>query len=74
MSSNLSTVSGSVNGDDSNVNDYANEKFKPVTIRKHGGPTSKHCTPEAKAAIVVDCVIGLQLVVIDDFGQGDEDT
>ena len=37
MSSNISTLSGSVNGDDSNVNDDDNEKFKPVTIIKHGG-------------------------------------
>ena len=37
MSSNISTLSGSVNGDDSNVNDDDNEKFKPVTIHKYGG-------------------------------------
>ena len=60
MSSNLSTVSGSVNGDDSSVNDDANKNFKPVTICKHGGPPSKDCPPEAKATVVVDCVVGLQ--------------
>ena len=37
MSSNISTLSGSVNGDDSNVNDDDNEKFKTVTIHKYGG-------------------------------------
>ena len=45
---------------------------KPVTIRKHGGPPSKDRPPEAKAAIVVDCVVGLRLV-IDDFVQCDDD-
>ena len=77
MTSNMSSLSGSVIGNDSNVSDddididKANEKFKPVTICKHGGPPSKDCPPEAKAAIVVDCVVGLQLV-IDDFMQGDD--
>ena len=50
------------------------KKLKPVTICKHGGPPSKDRPPEAKAAIVVDRVVGLQLVVIDDFEQADDDT
>ena len=50
------------------------KKFKPVTIGKHSGSPSKDCPPEAKAAIVVDRVVGLQLVVIDDFEQADDDT
>ena len=37
MSSNISTLSGSVNGDDNNVIDDDNEKFKPVNIHKYGG-------------------------------------
>ena len=37
MSSNISTLSESVNVNDSNVIDDDNEKFKPVTIHKYGG-------------------------------------
>ena len=47
------------------------KESKPVTICKHSGSPSKDCPPEAKAAIVVDCVVGLQLV-IDDFMQCDD--
>ena len=78
MTSNMSTLSGSVIGNDSNVTDddididKANEKFEPVTLCKHGGSPSKDRPPEAKAAVVVDCVVGLRLVV-DDFVQCDDD-
>ena len=33
--------------------------FKPVTIGEHRCPASQHSNPEAKAAVVIDGVVGL---------------